>query len=1247
MHSRQNTVSFSGYRASKLPSGGEEESVEIREIKRNLEKEIASSYTAGFDTYMVGMAEGFDLIAAECVLELKKTHPDIKLIAVVPFDDDKIHSEKYNEVIRSADDVKTLSKQFHKGTYLQRNEYLVDNSSKLICYYDGIAGGTEYTVDYANKKGIQVVNLAPKEEKGPKTIDNVNNILRDDLVRTIRANSRLNIAASCFSIYAYRELKKRLSEVEELRFIFTSPTFVAEKTAKEKREFYIPRLTREKSLYGTEFEVKLRNELTQKAIARECAEWIRKKAVFKSNITNENMYGFINVNNDIDKYAYIPIHGFTTSDIGCERGNNAYNIVTRLDFPASMGYINTFEELWNDPRKLQDVTEQVIESISTVYNENSPEFIYFVTLYNIFSTFLEDISEDVLPNDATGFKNSVIWNKLYNFQKDAALGIINKLEQYNGCILADSVGLGKTYTALAVIKYYESRGKSVLVLCPKKLAENWKTYSAFFNYKNNPLEKDRLSYRVLYHTDLSRERGNTNGFDFERSNWSNFDLVVIDESHNFRNGGETIGEDNRENRYLKLMNKVIRAGVNTKVLMLSATPVNNRFIDLKNQLALAYEGESENINSKLNISRGIDEIFRQAQGAFGQWSKLPADERTADKLLSMLSFDFFEILDSVTIARSRKHIEKYYETSDIGKFPERLKPISKRPSLTTRKNAINYNEIYEQLEELNLKIYTPSEFIHGSKIDKYEAMYNKNKANIGLTQANREQGIKKLMSINLLKRLESSVYSFKLTLQRIKTLIDETIEVIENYRSGTTVSVEDWEPDSDFDYDDMNTDLFSVGKKIRIELGDMDYSTWSDYLAKDAETLELLLTMIDDITPEYDKKLQTLIEMIRNKINNPINGDNKKVIVFTAFSDTAEYLYDNVSKAVKSEFGLDTAMITGSVDGLTTIDKLRADMNTVLTLFSPISKDKAAFMPDDRHNIDILIATDCISEGQNLQDCDYLINYDIHWNPVRIIQRFGRIDRIGSKNRVIQLVNFWPDMDLDSYINLKSRVEQRMKISVMTSTGTGADDLLSDSDEEMEYRKQQLKRLKEEVVDLEDMSSGISIMDLGLNDFRMDLISYIKDHPNLDKVPFGMHAVTSGEKPGVIYILKNINENIDIENRNRLHPFYMVYIGNDGEIITNHLQPKETLDALRLVCRGRTEPDTELCKRFNKETKDGRSMKKYSELLEAAIASIISVNDDTDIESLFSEGDTTALTNVISGLDDFELICFIVVKENA
>ena len=1077
-----------------------------------------------------------------------------------------------------------------------------------------------------------------------KVFDNVNEIVRNDMTNTMIKESKVSIAAACFSMYAYKELKKQLENVDEVRFIFTSPTFVKEKVNKQKREFYIPRINREQSLYGTEFEIKLRNELTQKAIAKECADWIKRKVKFRSNTSGENMPGFMTVDNKEDKVTYLPLNGFTTVDIGCDRGNNAYNMVNRMESPYTEQYMQIFDSIWNDKDKLQDVTDMVIENITTAYNENSPEFIYFMTLYHVFSEFLDDISEDELPNEATGFKQSKIWNMLYDFQRDAVLAIINKLERYNGCILADSVGLGKTFTALAVVKYYENRNKSVLVLCPKKLAENWNTYKD--NYVNNPIAEDRLNYDVLFHTDLSRSHGFSNGLDLDRLNWGNYDLVVIDESHNFRNGAGTHA-NTQENRYVKLMDKIIRTGVKTKVLMLSATPVNNRFVDLKNQLAIAYEGDSEQINKKLETSKTIDEIFKQAQRAFNAWSKLEPENRTTDALLRTLDFDFFELLDSVTIARSRKHIEKYYDTAEIGKFPERKKPISRRPKLTDLNSAINYNQIYEQLITLSLCIYTPSNYIFPSKVQKYiDLTHNKGD---NLTQTGREEGIRRLMSINLLKRLESSVNSFQLTLQRIKAFIDSTIDAINRFEKYGNTDIDMYEAnDAEWDMDDGNTEYFTVGKKVKIELADMDYKTWRTELMADAETLELLTLMVADITPEHDSKLRELLKLVSEKIERPINSGNKKVLIFSAFSDTAEYLYEHVSTYIKKKYGLDTAVITGAIDGKTTIKGFKATLNNVLTCFSPVSKGREVLMPGSNTEIDVLIATDCISEGQNLQDCDYLINYDIHWNPVRIIQRFGRVDRIGSKNEYIQLVNFWPDMDLDEYINLKGRVETRMKISIMTSTGD--DDLINPEEKgDLEYRKQQLKRLKEEVVDMEDMSTGISIMDLGLNEFRLDLLEYVKTHGDMDKKPKGMHAVVPAteELPeGVIFVLKNINNSVNIDNQNRIHPFYMVYIGNDGEVICDYLNPKKLLDDIRLLCRGKKEPIRELCKCFNEETEDGRNMSKMSELLSEAINSIIDCKEESDIDSLFSAGGTSALVSTVSGLDDFELICFLVVKSN-
>ena len=1076
-------------------------------------------------------------------------------------------------------------------------------------------------------------------------IDNVNKTLKDDMTSTLRSGSKVAIAASCFSIYAFQELKEQLSDISELRFIFTSPSFITEKADKQKREFYIPRLNRERDLYGSEFEIKLRNELSLKAVAKECAEWIRKKVCFKSNRTNAGMPSFAT----IDDTTYMPLGGFTTVELGCERGNSLAIAINKMEAPFSQQYLQIFNQIWNDGDKLQVVTEEVLDNITNAYKENSPEFIYFVTLYNIFNEFLEDISEDVLPNEATGFKSSVIWNKLYNFQRDAALAIINKLEKYNGCILADSVGLGKTFTALSVIKYYENRNKSVLVLCPKKLHDNWVTYRS--NYINNPLVADRLRYDILYHTDLSRQSGQSNGLDLEHINWGNYDLVVIDESHNFRNGGKVTTDENdenpRENRYLQLMNKVIRAGVKTKVLMLSATPVNNRFNDLRNQLALAYEGDSSIMDAQLKTTSSLDDIFRQAQTAFNRWTKFPAEERTTKALLEMLSFDFFEVLDSVTIARSRKHIEQYYDTTDIGKFPERLKPISRSPKLTDLPTAVNFNDIFVSVTELNLAIYTPSDFILPSKLEKYlDTKGDGSLAN--LSRSGRERGIRQLMSINLLKRLESSVNSFRLTLERIRKYIEATINAIDELAAKQEPSmVCDYDFSCGLDFDEREDTVFIGNKKTKIALEDMDYVQWRGYLAKDLDNLNTLLFMLADITPEHDSKLQMLIEDIRNKFANPINGDNKKIIVFTAFSDTAQYLYDNIAPQIKERTGLNTALVSGDVEARSTL-KLREklDFNKVLTLFSPVSKEKTALYPNINEEIDVLIATDCISEGQNLQDCDFLINYDIHWNPVRIIQRFGRIDRIGSRNAVIQLVNYWPDMDLDDYINLKGRVEARMKVSVLTATGDD-NPLSAEEQGDLKYRRDQLERLKEEVVDIEEMNFGVSIMDLGLNEFRLDLLDYIKQGHDIEHTPMGLHALVVSDKdapPGVIFVLKNRNNEINIDRKNRLHPFYMVYISKDSEVIVNHLDPKDLLDRMRHLCRGKSAPLLELCRKFNAETRDGQRMGTYSRLLGDAISSLIKAKETTDLFS-FLDGDSGSLFgNEIRGLDDFELICFLIIK---
>lgn len=1076
-----------------------------------------------------------------------------------------------------------------------------------------------------------------------KLIDNVNNRLGDDLKESIRKGSKLSIAASSFSIYAYEELKKELGKIDELRFIFSSPTFIEENFKKYSRLFYIPHIYNETDLCGGEFELRLKNQLNQRAIAKECSKWVKDKVVFKSNKHhNLPLHGVIHVKNQNDEeYAYSNVNSFTTSDLGITHKKGFPTLIQKSDFPDSTAYLEWFNQVWENEEDLQDVTKKVQDYFESAFKENSPEFIYFITLYNIFNEFLDDLSLDNLPNDQIGFKDTIIWSKLYNFQKDAVIGAINKLEKYKGCILADSVGLGKTFSALGVIKYYEMRNKDVLVLCPKKLEANWNAYR--HNDKTNFLSGDRLRYDVLFHTDLTRDGGISNGRQLENVNWGNYGLVVIDESHNFRNNNPSA---DRENRYQRLLRKIIKEGIETKVLMLSATPVNNKFNDLKNQLALAYEGEAVNIDSKLDTERSIDQIFRRSQQAFNVWSKFEPAERTTDRLLDMLDFDFFEILDSLTIARSRKHITTYYDTTAIGKFPERNKPVSIESPLTEL-GDVTYISIAERLLLLNLSIYTPLNYILASRIQLYADKYDKQvrSGSAKLSQIDRDNSLRILMRINLLKRLESSVDSFRITLEGMISQINQAIKTSERGEKENFEGIQANVNDEEFDWEaGWGDEENIIGKKIKIHISDMDTTKWREDLTEDLNLLNELWENVTNIRGDNDPKFQRFVKLLDSKIGNPINSGNKKVIVFTAFADTANYLYGNINGYLHEKYGMNTALITGS-RRISTSKEIPSDLNALLTCFSPLSKDKAQLYPQITDSIELLIATDCISEGQNLQDCDYLINYDIHWNPVRIIQRFGRIDRIGSKNSSITMVNFWPDVTLDAYINLKQRVESKMLISNMASTGD--DNILNTDEKDLEYRKIQLKKLKEEVVDLEELREGVSITDLGLNDFRIDLSTLIKEYGELKNVPEGLHAVVKSTEllqPGVIFVLKNVNSSVNINKLNRLHPYYLIYTKSTGELLINHVDSKKILDAMRMLCKGKTEPIIDLCNDLNNETDEYHEMDKYSQLLKQSIGTILQKEEEKDVQSLFKAGGTTALHDKIKGIEDFNLISFLIVR---
>ncbi|WP_144462462.1 helicase-related protein [Siminovitchia fortis] len=1078
-----------------------------------------------------------------------------------------------------------------------------------------------------------------------KMLDNKKSgIVGDALKPYLKKDAKVAIMSSYFTIYAFEALKKELMKVEEIRFLFTDPTFISEKYSKDP--LTIGRQEREKQLFGTEFEIKLRNELTQAKIAKECANWIRAKVKMKSPTATAPLATtkMIHVHNkDGSSVAIQGSADFTSNGLGYTYSPNL-EMNTLVNEPMlTEQYIQWFNEVWKNEENVVDVKDNVLKRVTYLYQNHTPEFLYYLTLYNIFREYLEEFDEDAIVKSKTGFKDTAIWNKLYKFQKDGMLGAIDKLEKHNGCIIADSVGLGKTYEALAVIKYYELRNDRVLVLCPKKLRENWLIYTQ--NDKRNILSSDRFNYDVLNHTDLSREGGLSGDINLATINWSNYDLLVIDESHNFRNN---VARNDRETRYSRLMNEVIKAGVKTKVLMLSATPVNNKMNDLKNQVAFITEGKDEALEEAGIES--IEQTLRKAQLAFNKWLRLEEKDRKTDTLLEMLNFDYFKLLDAVTIARSRKHIEKYYNMSEIGKFPERLKPINVYADIDTLDEFPAIKDVNILINRLNLSAYSPLKYVMPEKQAEYSRKYDmKVKGGSVFKQIDRERSLVHLMRVNLLKRMESSIHSFGMTVASLLHKIDDLLARMENLQqySDADISI------NDINIDDEDVENMLIGSKVKVLLQDIDRVKWVQDLQDDKEKLEKLLIEAAKVQAPRDAKLQKLKSMIEEKVRNPINNTNKKVIVFTAFADTANYLYKEISEWASMK-GLHSALVTGSGGNQTTLKEIQKDLNSILTHFSPVSKERFKIDANMKNEIDILIATDCISEGQNLQDCDFLINYDIHWNPVRIIQRFGRIDRLGSKNDVVQLVNFWPNLDLDEYINLEARVSGRMVLLDISATG---EENIIEYDEkkqmnDLEYRAKQLKQLQEEVIDLEDMSGGISITDLTLNDFRMDLLDYMNTNKQeIETAPLGLHAITSLQlspnkeaKQGVIFCIKQRNELAKVKETSALFPYYLAYMGMDGKVLLGHLKTKQILDLYRKLSQGQTTVFNELIHQFEMETSELSDMSSYKVLLDKAVEFILGIVEEKGIESLFSLGNSNLLLESSICTDDFELVSFLIIK---
>ncbi|MAG31395.1 MAG: helicase [Deltaproteobacteria bacterium] len=1079
----------------------------------------------------------------------------------------------------------------------------------------------------------------PKDDAAPRPstvlLDNrAHGRVFDALEQALAGASDASILTSGFSIFAFEALHKALQRVGSTR-VLLSPT---------APEAHVPPPAG--SLLGDKEERRYRNQLTAPHAARSCSAWIEQQ-VEVAGINAPVPHSLYIVSKGKSRTAIQGSSSFTAPGLGLvptERLEMNTQVTGAIEVEGLRAY---YDGLWNDRRLTRDAKTRMLAELERIYAPKSAQTIYFATLFVLFQASLERLEEEQILKTKTGVRDTLVWRKLYRFQRDGVLGAIDKIERYNGCIIADSVGLGKTFEALAIIKYYELRNDRVLVLCPKKLRENWTLYTV--NDKRNIFASDRFNYDVLNHTDLTRRRGKSGEINLETINWGNYDLVVIDESHNFRNNPP---KKDGLTRYKRLMREIIRSGVKTRVLMLSATPVNSRMNDLKNQVAFITEGVDDALDDAGLVS--IEQTLRKAQGRFNQWLKLDAKERTTASLLESLNFDYFKLLDLLTIARSRKHIEKYYDLAEIGEFPRRAKPINVRADIDTADLFPPLREVNRDIRRLSLSAYAPMRYVLPEKVEEYSRRYDIEVAGgRSFRQLDREESLIHLMRVNLLKRMESSIHSFAQTVEKLLGKVDHLIERIEKHDVSEVeeLSIED------IDLDNEDFVPYLVGAKVKVLLQDVDLVRWKQDLQEDEQILTGLLREARQVDVKRDEKLRSLKDLVSGKAESPINPGNRKVLIFTAFADTADYLYENIAAWAMQEHGLHSAIVTGrSGRNKTNLKGMRTDLGSVLASFSPISKEREKIDAEVTTEIDLLIATDCISEGQNLQDCDYLVNYDIHWNPVRIIQRFGRIDRLGSRNDTIQLVNFWPNMELDEYINLEARVSGRMVL--LDISATGEENVIEESQRDqmndLAYRKRQFETLQEQVIDIEDLGGGISITDLTLNDFKMDLSSYLKHHQEeLATLPLGAFSVAtddelledSGIKPGAFFCLRSENANVTVDSTYALSPHFLVFVGDDGQVILNFTQTRRFLDLVKKLALGRSQPDAEAHQRFADRTRGGADMAHYRTLLERAVAAVSGKAEEKGVESLFHRGGTAMSRDSHRGLDDFEVVAYLAVLE--
>jgi hypothetical protein len=1053
-------------------------------------------------------------------------------------------------------------------------------------------------------------------------INNQDTLLLDVLKQEINSESNISISCNYFTSFALFELIDTFKKANNVEVLLDFKT-------DDVDDF--------RFIQG-DVEKKLNLQLDRKYLINQVIGLIEDKVQFrKGSVANQNI---IIIENDGASQCYI-ITPQNLDSVSLGTLPAQFPVLINALEDKSNQYLNLFQNSWNNSQLL--LNDLIIEKLEKGTQNYTGEEIYKYCIREIFhySTINERADEKL---QKVGFKDSKIWSLLYNFQKDAVIGAIEKIETYGGCIIADSVGLGKTFEGLAVMKYYQLRNDRILVLAPKKLRENWTVYQ--MNDKRNILAEDRLNYDVLNHTDLSRMKGNSGDIDLEMINWGNYDLVVIDESHNFRNNPTKKGLT----RYKRLMNDVIKSNIRTKVLMLSATPVNNKMNDLKNQIAFITEGDDEAF-----LPFGIDsinQVMRDSQRRFTQWYRNgDPDDLDVNSLMESLDGAYFRILDMLTIARSRKHIEKYYDTSNIGKFPTRLEPDTVYPEIDTKKKFKNIGQVYDEISTLTLASYSPLGYVRADKRDYYEAKYDmQTHTGSVFKQVDREQSLIYLMRVNLLKRLESSIHSFKLTTEKLIELVNSNLKQLKDHQNGDT----DYDLNiTDVDIDDTELEDLLVGGKTKVLIQDMDTIRWRQDLEHDKRILTQLLGNINLIDVNRDAKLAELKKRISDKVDNqPYNKGNKKAIIFTAFADTAAYMYKELSSWLKTEKGLHSALVTGAGSNKTNMPNCRTDLSSILTNFSPRSKNRKDIFPEEKNEIDILFCTDCISEGQNLQDCDYLVNYDIHWNPVRIIQRFGRIDRIGSINKEIKLVNFFPSMELDQFIDLVARVQGRMVM--LDVSATGEDNVISKSNREMQdldYRKRQLKQLQNQVLDLEDIDGNISITDMTFNDFKIDLEkSSDQQLVDLNDIPPASYAVVKSNlseiKEGAIFCLKDTSTNHKERLKNNiLYPYFLVYVSLDGSKVVTASQTKLALDYFRKLCMGQSNVLTDLVAQFDKETKGNKKMSAFAKALQTAMQEVIGVQEEIGLDSLASRGAVNLLSKSIKAEDTLELISYLVIKE--